>query len=49
MVYYNAARVTRFRGYWDLVVDRRKNHPDIPMPFNALGSDRDAIWERFDD
>ena len=47
-VTYNADLVTRFRDYWDHVVDRRKNHPEITMPFNALGSDRDAIWERFD-
>lgn len=47
-VAYNADLVTRFRDYWDLVVDRRKNRPEITMPFNALGSERDAIWERFD-
>lgn len=46
---YNADLATRFRDYWDLVVDRRKNRPDITMPFNALGGDRDAIWERFDE
>ena len=48
-VTYNADLVTRFRDYWDLVVDRRKNRPEITMPFNALGGERDAIWERFDD
>lgn len=48
-VSYNADLVTRFRGYWDLVVERRGNRPEITMPFNALGSDRDAIWERFDE
>jgi putative restriction endonuclease len=46
---YNADLVTRFRDYWDLVVDRRKNRPEITMPFNALGGERDAIWERFDE
>ena len=46
---YDADLVTRFRDYWAHVVDRRKNLPDITMPFNALGSDRDAIWERFDE
>lgn len=46
---FNAELVTRFRDYWDLVVDRRKNRPEITMPFNALGSDRDRIWERFDE
>jgi putative restriction endonuclease len=39
-VSYNADLVTRFR---------RGNRPEITMPFNALGSDRDAIWERFDE
>jgi len=46
---YNADLVTRFRGYWNLVMERRGNRPEISMPFNALGSDRDAIWERFDE
>jgi putative restriction endonuclease len=44
---YNADLVTRFRDYWDLVVDRRKNRPEITMPFNALGGERDAIWSVF--
>jgi len=48
-VAYNADLVTRFRDYWDLVVDRRKNRPEITMPFNALGGERDAIWERYDE
>ena len=48
-VVYNADLVTRFRDYWDLVVDRRKNRPEITMPFNALGGERDAIWERYDE
>ena len=46
-VAYNADLVTRFRDYWDLVLDRRKNRPEITMPSNALGSERDAIWERY--
>ncbi len=29
--------VARFRDYWDLVLDRQRNSPDIPMPFHALG------------
>jgi len=48
-VAYNADLVTRFRDYWDLVVERRKNRPEITMPFNALGGERDSIWERFDE
>jgi len=48
-VTYDADIVTRFRDYWDLVVDRRKNRPEITMPFNALGGERDAIWERYDE
>ena len=48
-VVYNADLVTGFRDYWDLVVDRRKNRPEITMPFNALGGERDAIWERYDE
>lgn len=48
-VRYGADLVTRFRDYWDLVVDRRKNRPEITMPFNALGGERDAIWERYDE
>ena len=48
-VTYNADFVTRFRDYWDLVVERRKNRPEITMPFNALGGERDAIWERYDE
>lgn len=46
---YNADLVTRFRDYWSIVVERRKNRPEITMPFNALGGERDAIWERFDE
>ncbi|RYD44653.1 MAG: hypothetical protein EOP83_31185, partial [Verrucomicrobiaceae bacterium] len=44
-----ARLVSQFRSYWDLVLDRQRNRPDIAMPFNALGGDRDAIWERFDE
>jgi len=46
---YDADLVTQFRDYWDLVVERRQNTPEITMPFNALGGDRDAVWERFDE
>lgn len=46
---YSPELVTRFRDYWDHVVERRKNLPEITMPFNALGGDRDAVWERFDE
>lgn len=48
-VTYDAELVTRFRDYWDHVVERRKNQPEITMPFNALGGERDAIWERYDE
>ena len=48
LVLYNARLVTQFRNYWDLVLERQRNRPDIAMPFNALGGQRDAIWERSD-
>lgn len=48
-VAYNADLVTCFRDYWRHVVKRRNNLPEIAMPFNALGSDRDAVWTRFDE
>lgn len=48
-VAYDADLVTRFRDYWDHVVERRMNQPEITMPFNALGSERDRIWKRFDE
>lgn len=48
-VLYQARLVSQFRSYWDLVLDRQRNHPDIAMPFNALGGERDSIWERYDE
>jgi putative restriction endonuclease len=48
-VLYQARLVSQFRSYWDLVLHRQRNRPDISMPFNALGGDRDSIWERFDE
>lgn len=48
-VSYNVQLVTRFRDYWDHVVERRKNSPDIQMPFHALGGEQDAVWVRFDE
>ncbi len=48
-VSYQARLVSQFRSYWDLVFHRQRNRPDITMPFNALGGDRDSIWERFDE
>lgn len=48
-VTYNARLVSQFRSYWDLVLHRQRNRPDIAMPFNALGGDHDLIWERFDE
>ena len=46
-VRYDVRLVSRFRDYWELVQDRQRNSPDITMPFNALGSDRDLIWKTF--
>jgi putative restriction endonuclease len=48
-VAYNAELVTAFRNYWHHVNERRGNQPEITMPFNALGGDRDAVWKRFDE
>ena len=42
-VKYDVRLVSRFRDYWELVQERQRNSPDIPMPFNALGGDRDLI------
>ena len=44
---YDVRLVSRFRDYWELVRERQRNQPDIPMPFHALGGDRDRIWQRF--
>lgn len=46
-VKYDVRLVSRFRDYWELVQDRQRNSPDIPMPFNALGGERDQIWQCF--
>jgi len=46
-VAYEVGLVSRFRDYWELVLDRQRNAPDIPMPFHALGGERDQVWERF--
>jgi putative restriction endonuclease len=46
-VKYDVRLVSRFRDYWELVRARQANAPDIPMPFHALGGDRDQIWQRF--
>ena len=46
-VRYGAELVMRFRNFWPLVQERRRNNPDIPMPFHALGGERDGVWERF--
>jgi putative restriction endonuclease len=46
-VRYDVRLVSRFRDYWELVQERQRNAPDIPMPFHALGGDRDKVWERF--
>ena len=44
---YDVRLVSRFRDYWELVQERQRNSPDIPMPFNALGGDKDQIWQCF--
>jgi len=46
-VRYDVRLVSRFRDYWELVRERQRNAPDIPMPFHALGGDKDRIWDRF--
>lgn len=46
-VKYDVRIVSRFRDYWELVRERQRNAPDIPMPFNALGGNRDKVWECF--
>jgi hypothetical protein len=46
-VKYDVRLVSRFRDYWELVLERQRNAPDIPMPFHALGGDKDMIWDRF--
>lgn len=43
-VIYDVLLVSRFRDYWELVLDRQRNSPDIPMPFHALGGERDRVW-----
>lgn len=46
-VKYDVRLVSRFRDYWELVLERQRNQPEIPMPFHALGGDRDGVWTRF--
>lgn len=46
-VKYDVRLVSRFRDYWELVLERQRNQPEIPMPFHALGGDRDRVWTRF--
>jgi putative restriction endonuclease len=46
-VKYDVRLVSRFRDYWELVLERQRNQPDISMPFHALGSERDKVWQRF--
>lgn len=46
-VRYDVRLVSRFRDYWELVQDRQRNSPDIPMPFNALGGVKDQVWQCF--
>lgn len=44
---YDAELVMSFKNFWPLVHNRRKNNPDVSMPFHALGSARDGIWSTF--
>jgi predicted restriction endonuclease len=46
-VKYDVRLVSRFRDYWELVLERQRNQPDIPMPFHALGGARDQVWKTF--
>ena len=46
-VSFGVELASAFRSYWHSVADRQRNAPDIPMPFHALGGDRDQIWQRF--
>lgn len=46
-VKYDVRLVSRFRDYWELVQDRQRNSPEITMPFNALGGDKDQVWQCF--
>ena len=46
-VKYDVRLVSRFRDYWELVLERQRNQPDIPMPFHALGGARDRVWQTF--
>lgn len=46
-VKYDVRLVSRFRDYWELVLERQRNQPDIPMPFHALGSAKDQVWRTF--
>ncbi len=46
LVPYDVRLVSRFRDYWELVLERQRNSPDIPMPFHALGGEQDRIWTR---
>jgi putative restriction endonuclease len=46
-VKFDVRLVSRFRDYWELVLERQRNSPDIPMPFHALGGARDRVWQTF--
>jgi putative restriction endonuclease len=46
LVPYDVRLVSRFRDYWELVLERQRNSPDIPMPFHALRGEQDRIWTR---
>jgi len=46
-VKYDVRLVSRFRDYWELVLERQRNQPEIPMPFHALGGAKDQVWKTF--
>ena len=42
-VRFDVRLVSRFRDYWELVRERQRNAPDIPMPFHALSGNDDPL------
>lgn len=45
----SAELVFRFETYWSFVLERRHRKGDIRLPFHALGSIYDRVWQRFTD
>jgi len=44
-VKYDVRLVSRFRDYWELVRERQRNQPEIPMPFHAVCGARDRFTD----